>query len=631
MLTNLKEWYLAHRAHLHSQLKDFATSATGLGKPAQIHTSSKVVTCDPHTGTVVFQDGSEQKGDVIVGADGVHSLTRQALAPEIHAFKSDHNAIRFLITRQQALDNDTTREWAQALGSMDIWYGYDRKIVSYSCANDSLLNFVCIHSAELSESSDGYDKAAPKAKLLEIYRDFDPMALRLLEMADPETIRVWPLFDMETLPSFVNDKLALIGDAAHPFTPHLAQGGAQAIEDAVSLGVMLSRGLDAQDVPARLELYNRARHDRATRIQGYSRMVGGNGKGQRCTTFSSSATHLQKNLLTNPLAPDYGDYALSHDEYYASSHILRKYLWQSQPGLSWLQPTTFGPFPGPRQDLRGHPREVSSTASYVTRTINFKTSATFLRNLFPNSSYRFVKADTVAYASLLVTSQRELPWLEGRGYDSVSLRIHEVQYSARNGEILQGSYLPLVLENLPDSILWAREELGYPALFSDISVISDGDCCNVAVSWNGVKWAEFHWRGLQEHTMSPESSAHSVRVNGEVNFNGQKPLLADNQTLTGTFVHKYIPASDSKHREAGRADVDYDVYFPAAQSNTAPILSTRKAQSAEIKFHPSDSQRLPTLHHIVDWLAEVPVLKIVDASEVQTPGFPDLSDARRLD
>lgn len=79
---------------------------------------------------------------------------------------------------------------------------------------------------------------------------------------------------MDTLPDYVHGRLALLGDAAHPFTPHLAQGGAMAMEDGVSLGILLSQLRSTDEVPERLRLYSKARYARATEIQNLSRLVG---------------------------------------------------------------------------------------------------------------------------------------------------------------------------------------------------------------------------------------------------------------------------------------------------------------------------------------------------------------------
>ncbi len=267
---------MAHRAHLHKHLKEVATSADGKGQPVHVHRSSKIAKVDPHAAKIVLQDGTEVRSDVIVGADGVHSVTRLAITDKnFRAFKTNHSALRFLITQASALADPVTHKIAASHSSMNMWYSPDRKMILYPYANNTLLNFVCIHPAILSDVPDDYNRTGSKDKLLKIYREFELRAYHLLEKADTETLNVYPLFDMETLPTFVNDRLALIGDAAHPFTPHLAQGGAMAIEDAFSLSVMLPAGTTSKEIPERLKLYNKARYERASTVQNYSRIVGG--------------------------------------------------------------------------------------------------------------------------------------------------------------------------------------------------------------------------------------------------------------------------------------------------------------------------------------------------------------------
>ena len=164
----------------------------------------------------------------------------------------------------------TTESWPLGMVPIErLWFT--------PTSHNELLNFVCIHPASSSEVSDDYNKAASKSKLLEVFGDFHPRLVKLLDKVDPKDLKIYPLYDMETLPTFVSGRMALVGDAAHPFTPHLAQGGAMAIEDGVSLGVMLGNGTLHADVPERLQLYNKARYVRATTIQEYSRLVGEDG------------------------------------------------------------------------------------------------------------------------------------------------------------------------------------------------------------------------------------------------------------------------------------------------------------------------------------------------------------------
>ena len=292
--------FLVHRAHLHSQLKEVATSKLGEGCPVRIHTSHKILSVEPESATISYENESTVSGDVIVGADGVHSICRLAVPSDnVRPFKTKHSALRFLVSKEAALADPITREFAEIDGATTLWYAADRKVVCYPCAANKLLNFVCIHPSHLSDASNDYNKAGSKAKLLEIYDNFEPTVQHLLAMANEETLSVYPLFDMETLPSFCNERLAVIGDAAHPFTPHLAQGAAMAIEDAVSLATMLPRGTASSEVTARLGLYNQARYQRATTIQGYSRLVGSDGaaKPGQATNF--------KGLYPRPFAHYY--------------------------------------------------------------------------------------------------------------------------------------------------------------------------------------------------------------------------------------------------------------------------------------------------------------------------------------
>lgn len=223
---------------------------------------------------MTLENGDVIKGDVLIGADGVHSLTRTKLTQDIKPSSSGKNAFRFLITRQQALDDPETNSIAQDFGAVDMWDSSDRRVVIYPCANNELLNFVCIHPDSLTSidaGGDSYNQQISKESLLEVYKDFNPQVLKLLAKADPQTLKLWPLLDMPTLPTWVNDRLAVLGDAVHPFLPYRASGGAMAIEDAVSLAVMLPQDILPEEIPERLKLYEKARHGRATKIQEMTR------------------------------------------------------------------------------------------------------------------------------------------------------------------------------------------------------------------------------------------------------------------------------------------------------------------------------------------------------------------------
>ena len=94
---------MIHRAHLHEGLKNKAT-APGKGKLVVLHTSCKVPGVDLKTATVTFDDGTEVRGDVVIGAGGAHSVAGITLpVPTKLAFSSGKSTFRFLVSCQQKL------------------------------------------------------------------------------------------------------------------------------------------------------------------------------------------------------------------------------------------------------------------------------------------------------------------------------------------------------------------------------------------------------------------------------------------------------------------------------------------------------------------------------------------------
>ena len=174
-----------------------------------------------------------------------------------------------------------------------------------------------------------------------------------------------------------------------------------AIEDGLSLGTMLPLGTLPEEVQVRLQLYNQARHERASKIQEYSRIVGGDSAKAKSTSGASLAGKLQAYRPSAPVLTkavhEFIDYGLSHDEYYASRQILRTHLWK-QPSSQqrWRSPLGFGLLHGPRQDLHGrsHAASLKKSASRHA-SIQFATSASVLRGLFPSDRYTFMSRDTV--------------------------------------------------------------------------------------------------------------------------------------------------------------------------------------------------------------------------------------------
>ncbi|MCJ1304865.1 hypothetical protein MMC08_007678 [Hypocenomyce scalaris] len=601
------QWFLASRVRLHESLVRIATSPEGEGTPVSIHTSCKVAKLDPLTGTVELQDRTVIEGDVIVGADGVFSRTRDLITgTRVEPYRSRHNCFRMMLKREDLLTDPSVH--APEDETMDMIYSPTTKTVLYPTLDNTRYNCVVTHLTELTSGQ--VDN--PKEKLLEVCKDYSAPFRNLFNKADPDLLKVWPLFDMETLPTFTKERLAIIGDAAHPFTPHLAQGGVMALEDAVSLSVMLSRGTTAAEVPERLQLFVKARHERGTTTQKISLLVGGDTVEE--TNTEEEAGEKKESVLN---VHKYLDMALSHDEFHASTQILREWQWQQARHLSWRQPTVFGPSPGPQRDISGRP-QLNPNATTVTVSIKFETSATLLRNLFPNQNYCFDKPDTVTTASFCIQNHLNLDWLACGSYDSFAFYIHDVQYTSPEGKPSElATYCPIMFENLPDSICSGREELGLPKLFSDIACSSGSHDYQAKISWRGAEWASFKLEDLQV---------------GSPDLLKNDPLASQ-----GILVHKYMPKTGHTAEgsdEAQCRDAEYDVFYPghekdAVENGISPALTSCGGRASfEIKDLGFD--KLPTLHHIVARLAEIPVFKIVEGNITKQQGEEKWSNGLRL-
>lgn len=278
--------------------------------------ASRVVKIDPVTATVHLENGETVEGDLVIGADGVHSVTRSAIpGGDVQPFCDGPNAkaaFRFLLERKIALQDPVTAPLVEELYVFKMWYGLDRRVVMYPTSDNQLLNFVCIHPVSetqvMESENDAWGAGGSVQRMLEIFKAFDPAVLSLIGKAEPGTLKVWKLLDMEVIPRWTFKRLALLGDAAHPFLPHQGQGGACAIEDAVSLSIMLPGDTRPEEIEERLMLYEKARMTRANKLQQITREAGTDLKeGQKLDIASKLA------------------FCFSHDEFEHSEEAFRQY------------------------------------------------------------------------------------------------------------------------------------------------------------------------------------------------------------------------------------------------------------------------------------------------------------------
>jgi salicylate hydroxylase len=197
--------------------------------------------------------------DLLVGADGLHSRMRPALGDARPLVYSGFAASRAVVPL-------AALPAGFALNETGLWLGRGRHVVHYGIDGGRHLNIVAIEPRR--ESALGWSADEPGAALLARFRDAAPALHALL--AIPESWAAWSLFDLPAK-RMAGSRIALLGDAAHPVLPFLAQGGALAIEDAAELAGQLAA---ATDIPAALAAYAAARLRRVRRVQSEARRNG---------------------------------------------------------------------------------------------------------------------------------------------------------------------------------------------------------------------------------------------------------------------------------------------------------------------------------------------------------------------
>jgi salicylate hydroxylase len=248
------EWcYTAHRA----DLLDTLFSAVPEPGP-QLDARCMRVRRVGHGAELSFADGSTAAADVVIGADGTHSVVRDAVlnaeAPGPPRF-SGVCAYRCLVPAQRAPEF--------ALRPVQtLWLGPGHHFVHYPISAGRYVNVVAFAPAG-DWQIESWTAEGRIEDLRAEFAGWDPQLTSLLAAAD-RTGR-WALLDRDPLPRWTDGPIAVTGDAAHPMFPFLGQGAAQAIEDAAVLACCLAG--DPGDPPAALRRYEALRRPRTTRVQ----------------------------------------------------------------------------------------------------------------------------------------------------------------------------------------------------------------------------------------------------------------------------------------------------------------------------------------------------------------------------
>src|SRR5262245_36267530 len=266
-------YFGAHRADLHAVLQRAVPGAcirlnarcTGVRQSAA------------GRAMILFADGSEAEADVVVGADGIRSAVRTSLyGPDAPRF-TGHIVWRGLVPIEALPKGLIERDMA-------AWFGPKGTVVHYYVRRGEIVNWIAHYEMDWREESWSVESDWREAALA--YAGWHPLLAELFSRT--QRCYKWALYDRDPLPRWTVGRVTLLGDAAHPMLPYLAQGAAQAIEDGYVLADMLERY--RSDPQQALLAYEQARLPRTARIQLHARERG------RINNTTSALARLKRDL-----------------------------------------------------------------------------------------------------------------------------------------------------------------------------------------------------------------------------------------------------------------------------------------------------------------------------------------------
>ncbi len=240
-----RNYYFVHRADLIDLL---AARVRKAGVKIRLLQKVTQVVPGPRP-KVCLANGATSEADLVIGADGLHSVIRGGLNDQIPPVFTGQVAWRAIIPNSQGRGAE-----------VQIHMGPHRHVVSYPLRDSAYLNIVAVQE-RAAWAAESWSQEDDPSTLQATFADFGPDVQKMLSQI--KKVHLWGLFRHPVAPVWTRDGVALMGDAAHPSLPFMAQGANMALEDAWALAACLD-GAGARDVG--LSAYQDLREDRVRRV-----------------------------------------------------------------------------------------------------------------------------------------------------------------------------------------------------------------------------------------------------------------------------------------------------------------------------------------------------------------------------
>jgi len=270
--------------------------------------------------------------------------------------------------------------------------------------------------------------------------------------------------------------------------------------------------------------------------------------------------------------------------------------YRFEAGRIYRMPTHFGPAPGPRQlpdgvvpDPKHSPRRLSVAASFLTD------AALLARHLPEGFALAGEPVVTVEFHYMT-----EIDWLAGRGYTMIEVS-WPATFTGRQHKA-SGRFLAVIWENLADPIITGRGEIGHPKLYAEIAEPRRWDGAQICTAgWMGFRFLDLTVSELRDAPPSPTKPGSD-----------------------GTLMLKYVPRTGAW----GETDVYQVTLTPA--DNPDRTIERHQLGVGAVRFHRAAWSDLPTIHHVVNALAELPIIEPRGGSLTHSRGGKRGRDQRAL-